>query len=306
MGYYQEQLDHYLKILKTAGRKSSTIKQYSSDLQKFLVWLETYKKEKSFSNLNSIDLQSYIDYLERSNLSITTRKRLLSGVNKLLNLYNIDTQVLSNRIKEYQRVPLRDSDFISENEMSKLLSSMKKNINSSARDELINRNLAIICLIRYYGFKPSDISKINMEMVNLAQCSIDVLHEDRTVTYQLSEEHIQYIQNYLKSIDRMKRPRLKTKDPLFVAYFNLTNEFIYDYSEESPKRLSIRGIQEMIKDEVQLAGLRKISAKHLRNSCILYRLRRGDQDNKIQTYFRLSNTFSLHRYKVYIKANLSE
>ncbi len=41
----------------------------------------------------------------------------------------------------------------------------------------------------------------------------------------------------------------------------------------------------MIKEEVQLAGIRKLSAKYLRNSCILDYVRSGREEKDTQRYF---------------------
>lgn len=47
--------------------------------------------------------------------------------------------------------------------------------------------------------------------------------------------------------------------------------------------------------------LRKLSAKHLRNSCILYHVKSGQNDKEMQRYFHFTHPFSLHRYKDFIK-----
>ncbi|MCR6108925.1 hypothetical protein HXA35_01005 [Bacillus sp. A301a_S52] len=60
----------------------------------------------------------------------------------------------------------------------------------------------------------------------------------------------------------------------------------------------------MIKDEVQLAGIRPVSAKHLRNSCILDHILQGRDEDDIQSYFHLTHPFSLYRYAFY--ADLKE
>src|SRR5690606_26147403 len=105
------------------------------------------------------------------------------------------------------------------------------------------------------------------------------------------------------SIDKEIRPRYQSNDPLFVAFFNLTFRFRFNYDTGMPQPLSIRGIQEMIKDEVKLAKLRKISAKHLRNSCILDFLSNAVSINNVLTYFRLSDQFSIRRYQEYLSNN---
>lgn len=137
-----------------------------------------------------------------------------------------------------------------------------------------------------------------MDKINLAQKTIEV-STNRII--ELEDEHIQYIRIYRNSIEKTIRPRLRSKDPLFVSFLNRTCSFHFDYVAGMPKGLSIRGIQEMIKDEVKLAGLRKISSKHLRNSCIIDHLSKGNSNETIISYFRLSDSFSVRRYKDYLK-----
>ncbi len=155
---------------------------------------------------------------------------------------------------------------------------MQRPIQSSARDALIHRNMAIVQLIRYKGLRPKEISSINMHMVNFAQSIMEFKVDGQRNIYPLTGKNIQYICEYYQSIDPLKRPKRKSDDPLFVSFNNRSNDYQYDYENAQPKRLSARGIQEMIKDGVQLAGLRKISAKHLRNSCILDHLLSGQRD----------------------------
>src|SRR5699024_6358442 len=179
--------------------------------------------------------------------------------------------------------------------MHQLLESMERLIDSAARDFLIDRNLAIVHLIRYKGLRPKEIASINMDMVNLGKFRLEFNQN----IFKLSGKPIEHIRAYLQTIEPLKRPRLHSKEPLFVSYNNRSQDYQYDYDREEPKRLSTRSIQEMIKDEVKLARLRKLSAKHLRNSCILDHVRSGQNDKEMLRYFHLTHPYSLHRYKYY-------
>ncbi|MED4129765.1 hypothetical protein P5F74_16640 [Shouchella miscanthi] len=172
---------------------------------------------------------------------------------------------------------------------------------SDARNRLIPRNLAIVLFIRDHGLRPRDIASINMNMLNLSQGIIQLKWEQEVITYNLSEKHVQYIRQYLSDIEKLKRPRYRTKDSLFIAYNNRSEDFQYDYQNEQPKRLSVRGIQEMIKDEVQQAKLRKLSAKHIRNGFILNKLLQGMTNNELLLLLHLNHPLSLYRYKKYLE-----
>lgn len=298
-GYAQS----YLEYLRSKGIKSSTLKQYTSDLHKFFIWLKTYKGSielKSLRELNDHDFEDYLTHLSNKGYSDATYRRLLSVLNRFLKWFNIHSSVIQDTPRERPLRSLTNNDFISDEEMNILLSSMRKPNNSEARNNLIDRNLAIVSLARNFGFTPRDISSITMDQVNLYQKTILLPTKKGSLTVYIQDEHIQYIRDYLNSIDKQIRPRYQSTDPLFIAYLNTTNRFRFDYDTGKPKVLSVRAIQEMIKDEVQLAELRKMSAKHLRNSCIIEHLSLDKSVEEIATYFRLSGSYSIRRYKEYI------
>lgn len=301
---FPDYVNDYIKFLTEKGRKGSTLKQYLSDLDKFFDWMNDFKGDVDLNTIRSLssqDLEAYVDCLYNMKLSDATFRRLISVLNRFLKYLNINTGAILDKPKEHPLRSLNAYDFISDDEMELLLTSMKKSNSSSARDYLIDRNLGIVCLARYYGLTPKDISLITMENVNLAQRTIEIKTNGSPLMIEIEDEHLQYIRDYRNSIEESLRPRLRTKDPLFVAFFNPTCRFHFDYAAGMPKALSIRGIQEMIKDEVRLAGLRILSAKHLRNSCILDHLLNELTNEDVVSYFRLSDSFSIRRYRAYLK-----
>lgn len=287
-------LDQYLEALKNEGKKPGTLKQYTSDLTQFISWLDDTAKIELY-HIESAHMTKYIDHLTKKKLSNTTIKRHISALNQFLAFYEVTAKLSAKQAETYQATPLHSSDFISDREMHQLLESMQRPIDSAARDFLIDRNLVIVHLIRYIGLRPREMASINMDMVHLSQATI----EFKQNRYKLSGKPIEHIRAYLQTIEPLKRPRLHSKDPLFVSYNNRSQDYQYDYEKEEPKRLSTRSIQEMIKDEVKLAGLRKISAKHLRNSCILDHVRSGQDGKEMLRYFHLTHPYSLERYKHY-------
>lgn len=294
-------IENYRAILRNKGLKDSTIKQYLSDLGEFLHWMANYKDSSDINTLRLLtgqDLEDYVKYLSDKNVSDATFRRLISVLTQFLKHHGVNTSSILNKSKERPLRSLNKHDFISNEEMGELLLSMSKTNRSTARDYLIERNLAIVYLARYYGFTPRDISSITMDKINLAQKTIEVSTGE---VYEIADEHIHYIRIYRNSIEKTIRPRLRSKDPLFVSFINRSCSYHFDYHAGMPKGLSIRGIQEMIKDEVRLAGLRKISAKNLRNRCIIDHLSEGTSNHTIISYFRLSDPFSLRRYKEYLR-----
>lgn len=307
---FPEHVQKYFDSLIESDKKPATVKQYTSDLDKFLVWIESYKGATDLNTLRSLqrsDIENYIHHLQESKHSAATIRRLFSVLKGYLTFLNI---TITFNIKDTGVESLREldaNDFISEKELNALLKSMKTKFNSdtplaAARDYLIDRNVSIVFLMRFYGMTPTEISSINMESVNFAHNSIKLSSKYGERKIVFSDDHKKHLLLYFNSIPKAFRPRYNSKDPLFVAFNNVSTSFQYDYVAGMPKKLSVRGIQKMIKMEVGHADLRKLSAANMRNSCILDDLKANIPDEIIVTKYNLTTAFSLHRYKKYIKA----
>lgn len=75
-------------------------------------------------------------------------------------------------------------------------------MDSTARDFLMDRNLAIVYLIRYKGLRPKEIASINRGMVNLAQSSLEFKQNH----YKLLGKPIDHIRAYVQTIEPLKQP----------------------------------------------------------------------------------------------------
>jgi hypothetical protein len=142
-------------------------------------------------------------------------------------------------------------------------------------------------------------SEMSLDRLYLAQQTIALPSGSSTFKIRLQDKHINQIRSYLKDIESTIRPRYHTKDPLYVAYFNLTNRFKFDYDSGTPKVLSVRAIQKMVKDEMELAGLRRMSIKHLRSSYILEHISFNKSMEELIAYIRFSDAYSVRRYHQY-------
>lgn len=299
--------EEFLENLKESGRTSSTLIRYRSDLNKFFSWLQLSKQNHSLetlSQLSSKDYEGYVKALEKKKLSDATIKRLITVLNGLLRYLGIQpVQRLTESAKSRPLRHLKDTDFITEGEFNRLHKSMRSRDDysiKSSRTFLIERNLAIVSLIRFYGLTPPEVFSIEMKDINLAQGTLIVDGPLSPREIKLDDELMKYLTTYLNLIDKLKRPRIRTHDPLFVAFNNTSTSFQFDYAISRPKRLSVRSIQEMIKDEVLRAGLRKISATHMRNTYILDLLIKGLSDTEVLSSSGLMDPFSLRRYKHYL------
>jgi site-specific recombinase XerD len=297
-------IDGFFLQMASDGRKSSSIKAYSSGLNKFVNWLDHYKGDISLSTLESLvenDYAIYLKYLEEKKFEEATIRRLTMILNRLLTYLSIDQSIIRNYSKTIPVRKLTKNDFISQKEWEQLYRSIKTasiapDTLLTARDYLLYRNAAIVLLMRFYGLTPSEIFEMDMASSNFAQNTFSTNGK----TINLEDQHKQVLIDYLQSIKKLFRPRYHTDDPLFVAFNNKSMAFQYDYQIGVPKRLSVRGIQEMVKKEVKRAGLRKLSAINFRNQSILDHLSKNNSDQDAVVYYGFSGAFSLYRFKKYM------
>ncbi|HLQ87556.1 MAG TPA: site-specific integrase [Enterococcus sp.] len=132
---------------------------------------ESVKKDLLY--IESKQVNAYVDHLKEKKLSDTTIKRHISALSQFLAFYDIGAGLLFKQTEAKCTSSLETSDFISDQEMHRLLESMQRPIDSVARDFLIDRNLDIVHLIRYKGLRPKEIRSINIGMVNLEQATFE-------------------------------------------------------------------------------------------------------------------------------------
>ncbi|WP_260288486.1 tyrosine-type recombinase/integrase [Peribacillus aracenensis] len=295
----------FLMELTNEGLKVSSVKRYSADLRQFFTWIEDNKIQsnlESIQNLSITDLAQYMDYISSLNYSDDTVRRLRVVLNRFFTYLGINMSINQIHPSGPNKRDLTETDFVTKQEMNKLLSSMQNTSYTApgtgleTRNRLIDRNISIIYLICKYGLSPAEIHFIDMNDINFAQSVITL--NKRTI--HVSSEHIAVILRYFNSVPEPLRPRYRTRDPLFVAFYNSNSTYRFDYQRGMPSRLSIRSIQHIIQSEVYLAGLRRITAINLRNSCILDALKSGRSDEDVVKLFGFKNAFSLRRYKSYL------
>lgn len=304
----------YMENLNQSGRSKLTLKQYESDLKKFFSWLDIYKENTTFETIKALradDIRAYFHYLKDKQLSQATIRRLASVLSRLMIYHQC---VCAHEIhKLAEAAPLRSlttKDFITSEEYNKLLKYLLiKDIEitkKSARNYLLTRNWTIVSLLKTFGLTPIDVHSIKMKDVNLAQGELTLSREEAPLILPIPQDIMTKLRDYYFTIPEAFRPKYYSNDPVFIAFNNISYSFQYDYNRQKPKALSVRAIQEMIKDEVRRAGLRKISAVNFRNAAILETLASGASDEKIMHQFHLTSEAALRRYKQYLLNNMND
>lgn len=299
-------MNDFLESLSSSGRTSATIRQYTSDLRPLAAWMETEKKGselKTFKALSMEEIVSYLQALKSKGYTAATIRRHGSVINRLRRFYGLDPLGVIHIISEVEpQRELTHQDFIDDLQFKKLINSIKAEdlhavSKAISRNVLIDRNVAIVYLMRFYGLTPSEIHQLDMTDINLSQRVLNL----RGRPLQIKDSYFKYLRSYLHSIPILFRPKYNSNHPVFVAFNNVSMSFQYDYSLGEPKRLSIRAIQSMLLKEMDKAGLHGKSAIHLRNTCILDSLKGDQSSEELATYFGLNDSLSLRRYMEFKK-----
>jgi site-specific recombinase XerD len=301
----------YLDHLTSTG-KIATMKQYRSGLRVFVSWFKDYNEKydvsQSFTSLTNDDYLVFVEWLERKQYSHATMNRIATTITNLQLFLDVPVRVkVRELINTSKTFPLKKDDFITDLEFKKLTWPLTQGSGTPnyARNILSNRNLSLILLMRYYGLTPAQLSRINMEDINLAQNELVIYfkHGQKKVLH-LQQSIKNTIYAYLHDIDEKARPRYHTKDPLFVAYNNSSKSFQFNYDGEDcpePKRIAERSIMKMLNVEVAKVNLHPLSSTHLRNRAILDHVRTGNGDEKVMQRFGITFPYYLKRFRDYLK-----
>ncbi|MED3933001.1 tyrosine-type recombinase/integrase [Priestia megaterium] len=303
-------VQQFLVHLHDSGRKESTVLMYKHDLQKFFEWLSKYKTGydgEIWGDLKREDYEAYFTYLKQKKSSDANLKRTASHLNGLISYYRLTDRIgVLQGTSSKQRV-LTDNDFISAEDAEMLLKSVisKRNLTENQLDihpYLGPRNLSMITLMLKYGLTIHEIRSINLQDINFGQDTLDIVTDKNSRRIKLATDDKKIIYQYFKSIPEAVRPKEYTDDPLFIAFHSKKLIYWFDYSVGKPRRLSIRTIKLMIEREVERSGIEQtISGTHLRNSCILSKIKEGWSNNDLISYFGLTSRHALYRYKRYMK-----
>lgn len=303
-----EEAKMYLSGLERKGRQPSTIKRYAYDLEGFFLWIRT-DENRSWKSLTAEDLQAYLQFLKRDkqysdrtiDRILTVLKRFFSHCLELHLVANDPAAALS--VDHAEPDDFTEKDFISEAETQQLMASIPSLEGLSenqlgSRAFLADRNVAITSLLLHYGLTLAELVSLRMHHVHFEKRKLDVPSVSSiSRTLSLRKNHMALIFSYYQNIPAAVRPQLYSPDPLFVSFDFRRNTYRWDYSADAPKALTEIAVQKMLRQEVSRAGLRKgISAQHLRRTCILRMIQRGEPLETIQAVSGFKSRLSLKKY----------
>ena len=294
-------LDYSITIL---NKSSNTVKEYNYDINNFLKYMKkqfqmTKEKDYKCIPVNDLtvdtikkikleDIHGYISYMARELKSTpATRARKISSIRvffkylsskaKLIDInpaQDLETPKLGRRIPKY----------LSLEESQKLLNiTQSKDIRNNVRD------YAIITLFLNCGMRLSELVNIDIKDIDFSESKMNVIgkgNKERTI--YLNKACMKVINNYL-SVRPHDRVKSDSRDALFLS--------------ERKERISNRSVQDIVKKELQKAGLdtKKYSVHKLRHTAATLMYQYGNVD--IRALQELLGHESISTTEIYTHVN---
>ena len=259
-------LNHYSK---------ATAKAYERDINKYL---QTNPKAKSAT------YSIIINYLDRQrrNQSPASLHRILQSIKKYY-YYLIETKQREDhpceniKIRDYRRNEIQLQDLFNKEELEKLLEL------KSRYQLLKNRNQLIITLLIYQALTTGELTRLEIENLNLEKGEIHIKKSNRlnARTLELKSNQILLAHNYINE-DRVKLIKVKSNKLLITK----------TGTEEKGE-----GISYLISTQQRKYPNRKLNPKTIRQSVITNLLKQGKELRSTQLFAGHKNPSSTERYR---------
>lgn len=309
---WDQSINEFLLYMQGNGRKLSTMQRYRYDLVLFALWVENSEDalQSPFKRtINNNLLEQYLKVAKTNrNCSPASLKRISGVIINFLDYHGVFLESVDRGKQEL----LQLHNFASDTEIKLLLQTMKSidgltPYQITGRNNIINRNLLIVHLMIYYGFSIHDLTNLTMQDVNFGQGILFPTAAGgikRAIPLNATDQEL-LLATY-KDIPESVQPRQNTQDPFFVTFHHATSTFQWDYSTESPKKLTKIAIQRMLQKEIKRANIHHLSSTTLRNRHILDSLRSGISSAEIKVLLGMKSIEALHRYIIFGAPPLSQ
>lgn len=294
-------LDYTITIL---NKSPNTVKEYNYDIVNFLKYIKKQfklsdKKDIKEINVNDMDISvmkkitlqdihRYISYMAiELNSSPATRARKISCLRVFFKYLTSKAKLLDvNPAQDLETPKLgrRMPKYLSLEESKKLLNVTQ---DENSRNNI--RDYAIITLFLNCGMRLSELVNINITDIDFSESKMTVIgkgNKERTI--YLNKACMKAIKDYL-SVRSHNKVKTDSRDALFLS--------------ERKERISNRSVQDIVKKELQKAGLdtNKYSVHKLRHTAATLMYQYGDVD--IRALQELLGHESISTTEIYTHVN---
>ncbi len=254
-------------------QSKKTVENYRHYLKRF------EKFAKSTTDVAKIDANTVRDYrlhLHRTpirgqgvTLDIKTQQYHLIALRALLkHLHKNDVKTMSPEKIELPKVPERQVEVLSREELSAMFTAIDVTKRNGARD------LAILHLLYSTGLRVSELSNLNRKDVNLESREFRVVGKGRKARIVfISDTATEYIKDYLDA-------RTDNWTPLFVSNSNRSRQ---DSLLGEDRRLEPQAIERIVRNIAAAAGIvKKVTPHTLRHTFATELLKNGADIRSVQ------------------------
>lgn len=254
-------------------QSKKTVENYRHYLKRF----EKFASPKlDMGKLDANTIRDYRLHLHRTpihgqatTLDIKTQQYHLIALRALLkHLHKNDVKTLSPEKIELPKVPGRQVDVLSREELKAMFDS----IDTTKRNGL--RDLAVLHLLYSTGLRVSELSNLNRKDVNLVSREFRVVGKGRKARIVfLSDTAVEYVKNYLES-------REDNWMPLLLSNSNRSKENTLSGEE---RRLQPQAIERIVRGVASAAGIvKKVTPHTLRHTFATELLKNGADIRSVQ------------------------
>lgn len=281
---YKSMFLEYIEIEK--GRSVKTVENYDRYLSRFFKTMGIQSPE----DISETTVREFRLLLNRENLKRRTQNYYLIALRAFLKfLRKRRVKTLEPEQIELAKVPMRDIDLISDDELSRLLSAPKGETLTSLRDR------AMLLLLFSTGLRVSELCSLNRDVdVKRGEFSIRGKGEKVRVVF-VSPDAAKSVQDYIA----------ERKDIDHALFIRILPHI--DHSKMKDLRLTPRSVERIIKKYAISVGItRKVTPHVVRHSFATDLLRNGADLRSVQALLGHAHIGTTQVYTHVTDAHLKE
>ena len=272
-------LDDYKEYLKEKGKAKNTIEGYGYDIKPFIKYLNKIKK-----NLSDIQSEDVFNYISSINVSNSTMYRFGISLKSFCTYLKSQGIIKEIPICNYGlNITTKNPDYISKDDINKILQLMDKNTFIGIRD------YCIIKLLYCTGMRITELLNLKSEDVDLDNKLITI-HSKKDRIIRINEDMKQSLIKYFKF-----------KTTLIV---NGDDEIFVNTNGGKLTRQSGYSIFQKYCEKAELKENYNLNT--LKNSFVINCIKNKMQYNDIQKIMGLDNLNFLNKYSKIIEENISD
>lgn len=288
--------DEFVKDLEKKGKSFNTVKNYRNDLNCFLDFL--YKKQENYllKDFTTHGVLEYSAHLDHKYNSDNSKRRRVQALRLFFDFLVVNKKWPENPIRKIPVSPKKldmpkPTEYL---DIIKFKSHLLKQRDLGNGLEKLNacRNLIIFYLIYGAGLKVSDITNVKAAHILQGNDGFRIMivpNKLEPYTITLPGQFEDFYNDYIEKLKVVKSEFKINFDDL------LYNANAYRILSGG---ISTRGLELIFKNLSDDIGI-KVTAKSLRQSCILKWINTGTKDSRIKEWMGVKPSYSLKMYKDY-------